>query len=455
MCVAFAAVGRLSMLDKPPMRPGGILLGNISELVRVSDGHEPFKVGEALGQPAIIRDAAVVVSGDRIAWVGEASQVPAEVRGSVDVRIDCSGKTVLPGFVDCHTHFLFGGSREGEFAARCEGKSYLQIASAGGGIMSTVRATRSLSEEALFDLGKARLDQMLLLGTTTVECKSGYGLELEAELRLLEVANRLEASHPVTVVPTFLGAHTVPEGVSPGAYLSSLINEMIPAVAEGRLARFCDVFCDDGAFTVQQARFVLQEGQRHGLLPKIHTDQFSPIGGAALAAEIGAVSADHLDVVRPQDIDRLAESNVAAVLLPGCVFYLGLDRYAPARRMVESQLVVALATDFNPGSCMLCSLPIVMTIACTQMHLSPYEAICASTLNAAYALGLSKDIGSVEVGKKADLVVLDAPSALHIPYQFGSNLVETVIKDGRVVVSSGSLVRGVLSKTVRNSRGGL
>jgi len=417
-----------------------LLLSNISELVTVSQSGEACKRGAGMPELGIIRDCAVAIKGDTIAWVGLMAELPAGFREDASETIDCSGKTVLPGLVDCHTHFVFGGSREGEFAARCEGASYGEIAAAGGGIRSSMRATREVSYEELLDIGRLHLDQMLLLGTTTVEGKSGYGLNLENEVKILSVMADLHDTHPTTVVPTFLGAHAVPEGVSRSEYLSVVLEEMIPHVAEQRLAKFCDVFCDEGAFTVDEARFVLNHAKQFGLTPKIHTDQFASIGGCGLAVEVGAVSADHLDAIRLRDIELLATYDIAGVLLPGCILFLGLSKYAPARRMIESELPVALSTDFNPGSCNILSLPIIMSIACTMMRMHPYEAIAACTLNAAYALGMSDKIGSIEAGKKADLVIFDADNALQIPYQFGCNLVNTVVKNGRVVVRDGHLV---------------
>ena len=416
-----------------------LLLSNISELVTVSQSGERCKLGAGMRELGIIRNSAVVTQGDAIAWVGSMAELPSEFREKADETIDCSGKTVLPGLVDCHTHFVFGGSREREFAARCQGTTYAEIAAAGGGIRSTMRATHEVSYEELLDIGRLHLDQMLLLGTTTVEGKSGYGLDLETEVKMLSVMAELRDTHPTTVVPTFLGAHAVPDGVSRSKYLSVVLEEMIPFVAEQRLAKFCDVFCDEGAFTVDEARFVLNHSKQFGLTPKLHTDQFASIGGCGLAAEVGAVSADHLDAIRLRDIELLAANDIAGVLLPGCILFLGLSKYAPARRMIDSELPVALSTDFNPGSCNIRSLPIIMTIACAMMRMHPYEAIAACTLNAAFALGLSEEIGSIEPGKKADLVVFDADNALHIPYQFGCNLVNTVVKDGRVVVRDGQL----------------
>ncbi len=383
-----------------------ILLKNISELVTVTQSGERCKCGQGMQELGIISDGAVVTRGDAIAWVGRTSELPVELRDGADETIDCSGKTVLPGLVDCHTHFVFGGSREGEFAERCQGTSYAEIAAAGGGIKSSMWATRGASFEDLVDVGRTHLDQMLLLGTTTVEGKSGYGLDLETEVKMLSVMRELRDTHPTTVISTFLGAHAVPDGVSRSEYLSTVLEEMIPYVAEQRLAKFCDVFCDEGAFTVDESRFVLSHARQFGLTPKIHTDQFASIGGCGLAVEVGAISADHLDAIQPRDIDLLSAHDITGVLLPGCIVFLGLSKYAPARRMIDQELPIALATDFNPGSCNIRSLPIIMAIACTMMNLHPYEAIAACTLNAAYALGMSDQVGSIEAQKISESAVM-------------------------------------------------
>jgi len=397
--------------------------------------------GEGLG---IIEDGALLARDGRIVWVGRTADLPAESSGpSADAPgprlIDASGRVVMPGLVECHTHLVFGGSREHEFQMRAGGASYAEIAAAGGGIMSTVRATRAASTEELLERGRANLHAMLRLGLTTVEAKSGYGLSTEHELRLLEVYRELDAEQPVDVVPTFLGAHVAgPEYRDrPDAYVDLVVSEMLPEVAERGLARFCDVFCEQGAFTLEQSRRVLEAGLEHGLRPKLHADQFADGGGGELAAELGAVSADHLDHIGDAGVAAMAAAGVTAVLLPGAVAFLGLHHFAPARRLLAGGVRVALSTDFNPGSCHCMSPFIVATLASSYLKMDLAEVLRAWTCDAAGALGLAGEVGSLAEGRRADVVILGTGSAERIPYDFGVNHVETVIKDGLVVCEAG------------------
>ncbi len=407
-----------------------LVIKNAAELLTLSSsaGEEP-----GLG---IIRNGAAAVDGDRIAWVGETSRIPRKMELSpAGQEIDASGKVVMPGLIDSHTHLVFAGSREREFEQRVEGLSYLEIAERGGGILSTVEATRKASFDQLFSLGRKRLGRMLSKGITTIEAKSGYGLSVADELKVLRVIKALDQDHPVDIVPTFLGAHTVPKEYETErtGYVSLLLEEMIPRVAEERLAEYCDVFCEKKAFTLDESRRILETGKQYGLKPKIHADQLSPGGGAELAAEAGAVSADHLEYVSPSGMDRMAEKGVVAVLLPGASFFLSMKKYPPAREMIERGLSVSLATDLNPGSSMTESLPLMMTMGCVLYRMSPKEVILAATVHAARSMGRNDRIGSLEPGKQADLLVLDAPNYRYIPYHFGVNHVEIVIKKGKVV----------------------
>jgi imidazolonepropionase len=375
------------------------------------------------------RDGAIVFAGareDRLRLHGELPGVP---------RLDGRGGTLVPGFVDAHTHLPWAGTREEEFALRLAGTSYQEIAARGGGILSTVRATREAPEEQLAAAVVARLDQMLMHGTTTVEAKSGYGLALAPELKQLRAIARAAASHPVRVVPTLLAAHEVPPEWRGDRqrYVEIVCSEIVPAVAEAGLARFCDVFCEHGVFSVEESRQILLAGRRHGLAPRLHADEFADSGAAALAAEVGALSADHLMAVSPAGIAALAGSGTVATLLPGTSFFLLKDVWAPARTLVGEGVPVALATDCNPGSCFCESLPFVLTLAVFKLRLSIEEALVAATLNAAAALGLADEIGSIEVGKRADLVLLAAPNLLHLAYHLGVNPVAAVVKDGVVV----------------------
>ncbi|MHB1158970.1 MAG: imidazolonepropionase [Chloroflexota bacterium] len=412
-----------------------LLIEHVAELVTLAGPPGP-RWGPAQGDLAIIQDGALAAGPDgRILAVGATPQVRASVGLAPDARvIDASGLAVLPGFVDPHTHAVFAGDRADEFALRLEGADYLEILARGGGILNSVRATRAASEAQLRDRASGYLAEMLRHGTTTVEIKSGYGLTTEAELKMLRVAAALGRQGPQRVVPTFLGAHAVPPEYRdrPEAYVDLVVEEMIPAVAGQHLARFCDVFCERGAFSVEQSRRVLETGLAHGLAPKIHAEQKSSSGGARLAADLRAVSADHLEHATEEDIAALAEAGTVAVLLPGAALMLMDSRWAPARQLVEAGVPVALATDFNPGSCPILSMPLILGLACLRRMLTPAEAVVAATLNAAHAVGLGSEVGSLEPGKRADLAILDAPSHLHLAYWFGRNLVRTVVKDGRV-----------------------
>lgn len=382
--------------------------------------------GEVYLPDGCATDVSILVKEGRIAHIG--SDIDA---GDADV-VDATGRTVLPGFVDCHTHTVFAGARAFELDMKLKGASYREIADAGGGIGYTVQHTRDASREGLHEQSRRRLDRMLRHGTTTAEVKSGYGLDTATELKILEVARELDLEHPVDVVPTFLGAHAVPDDMDKDDYIQLVVDEMIPRVAEHKLAVFCDVFCEDGYFTPDDTRRILRAGVEHGLKPKIHADEFTDIGGAALAAELNAVSADHLLMASWEGITAMTEAEVTPVLLPAVPFSMMQDRYADARAMLNAGLPVALATDLNPN-CWTENMQLVIQLACFKMGMTPREAIDAATINAARALGLEEQLGSIEVGKQADLLVLDAPSHRYVPYHFGVNLVDTVVKAGAVV----------------------
>jgi imidazolonepropionase len=392
-----------------------------------------------LGQLGIIEDGAVAVQGDRIALVGRTSDVLAEA-GDAATLMNASDKVVLPGFVDPHTHVVFAGDRASEFEKRLQGASYMEILAAGGGIMNTVRTTREASLEDLVHQSHARLDRMLAHGTTTVEAKTGYGLDTENELKMLEAIRLLDQSHPVDLVPTFLGAHAVPEEYRGRAdeYVDLVLDEMLPALKrEGYLETerppFCDVFCEEGAFSLEQSRRILERARDLGMGLKIHTDEFKSLGGTALAVELGATSADHLACTTDEEIELLANSDTIGVLLPGTPFGLAEDHYSPARKMIDAGVAVALATDLNPGTCYCESMPFITALACRQMGMTPAETIVASTINAAFAIGRGYEVGSLEVGKKADLLILDLADYRHLAYRFGINPVQTVIKAGYLI----------------------
>ena len=407
-----------------------LIIKNAEELLTLSlSSREESGLG-------IIRNGAVAIKEGRIFWIGKTEEFSEKLFLNRNGReIDATGKVVMPGLIDAHTHLIFAGSRENEFEQRIQGLSYLEIAEKGGGILSTVEATRKASFDELFLLGKKRLDRMLSKGVTTLEAKSGYGLSLQDELKILKVMKALQENHPIEIVPTFLGAHTVPREFRDARtrYIDLLNKEMIPKVAQERLAEFCDVFCEEKAFTVEESKKILETGKQYGLKPKIHADQLSPGGGAELAAEVGAFSADHLEYVSQEGIKKMAEKGVTAVLLPGASFFLSMKKYPPARDMIEQGVPVSLATDLNPGSSMTESLPLMMTMGCTMFKMTPKEVIQATTVHAARSIGREKEIGSLEVGKQADILLLDIPNYRYLPYHFGVDHVEKVIKKGKVV----------------------
>lgn len=358
--------------------------------------------------------------------------------------IEAQGKTIVPGFVDAHTHPVFARTREQEFEQRIAGKSYQEIAQSGGGIRSSVRALRQTSKEELIEQALPRLDRFLQHGTTTIEAKSGYGLSPEAEIKMLEVIQALRQLHPIDLVPTFLGGHEIPDEFRENrlAYIELLEQEMLPRVREQNLAEFCDVFCEPHVFTVAEARRILQAGLAVGLKPKIHAEQLSHNGGSVMAAELGAISADHLDFIDSVGIASLKAAQVVPVLLPGSVFFLHLSQYAPARQMLKAGLPVALASDFNPGSCPCFSMPMIMALACTQMRMTPEEALIAATFQGGRALNRTGKIGALAVGLPGDFVIFEVANYQSIPYHFGGNLVQHTIKNGKVVYSRSELTRG-------------
>ena len=411
-----------------------------AELVTVP-GPAP-KIGPRLAEAGVVSRGCLAARDGLIVFVGDEREYRRQVHlARHGVEIDATGRTVLPGFVDPHTHLPFAGSRENEFVERLEGATYESIAARGGGILATVRATRQAGIDDLVRLGKGRLDIMLRHGTTTVEAKSGYGLRLEDELKQLRAVQRLHDIHPVDLVPTFLGAHVVPPewGDDRAGYVREVAERMIPEVAREGLARYCDVFVERGAFTVEEAERILDAASRHGLGLRLHAEQRSAGGGARLAARLGAASADHLEHVTEEGIEALREAGTTAVLLPGASFFLREARDAPARRLIEAGVPVALATDCNPGTCPTEAMTAILPLACLRLGMRPAEAIAAATLNAAHALGLAASRGGLEVGKAADLQVVDVPNHLHLAYHFGVNHCRTVIKDGRVVVEDGSI----------------
>lgn len=390
--------------------------------------------GYAMNDLGLIQDGAVLVRDGLIMSVGPSRRVENLAEARSAVAIDASGRVVMPGFVDSHTHLVCGPSRLTDYEMRLAGATYQEIAGAGGGIFSSVRAVRASSTRRLELQARRLLRGFLRHGTTTVEAKSGYGLDETTELRILRAVAALDHD-PLDVIPTYLGAHVVPPEFAgrPNDYIAWICSRVMPLVRKRRLARFVDVFCDPAGFTLEQARHCLTRARDLGFLLKVHADQFSHTGAAHMAVALQAASADHLEYADPVDITTLATSQTVATLLPGSVFHLGLDRYAPARALIEAGAAVALATDFNPGTSPTCNMQMILSLACTRMRMTPAEAISAATINGAHALRCADRVGSIEVAKQADLVFLDVPDYREIPYHFGVNLVSLVIKRGEVL----------------------
>ncbi|OGS56035.1 MAG: imidazolonepropionase [Euryarchaeota archaeon RBG_19FT_COMBO_56_21] len=410
-----------------------LLILNASELVTLK-GPRRARAKAEMSDLSIVQDGAVAISDGVIVDVGKTESILRD-HGSTGIeKIDASGKVVMPGFVDPHTHLVYAGSREFELELKAKGKSYMEILEGGGGILRTVRDTRDASPQVLFRQSAKRLESMLAHGSTTIEAKSGYGLDKDVEIRMLETIKRLDDEYPISIVPTYLGAHVVPpEFKGDGdAYVDFMAIEVLPDIARRKLAEFCDVFCEKGVFDVPQSRKVLLAAKGLGLGLKVHADEFSNSGGAQLAAEVGAISADHLDKPSDDGIMAMARRDTIGVLLPGTPFSSMSKDYADGRRLIDLGVPIALGTDLNPN-CWNESMQFTISLACHKMRMTPAEAITAATINAAAALGLEKKIGSLEQGKRADVIMLDIPTHAHIPYKFGTNQVSLVIKGGRSV----------------------
>ncbi len=416
-----------------------LLIEKASEVVTLRGGSQKPLIGEKMKDLGIIRGGSIAVNEGKIVAVGKTSEIEKKFEGKETV--DADGKTVAPGFVDPHTHLVFAGSREEEFEMRIQGFTYMEILERGGGILKTVTETRRASRDEVIESCRKRLDTMLEHGTTTVEAKSGYGLTTMDEIKCLEVMEVLNERHSIDIVPTFLGAHAIPSEYKGHAdeYVSLIVNEMIPEIASRRLAEFCDVFCEKGVFTISQSKRILLKGKDQGLTPKLHADEMTKLGGAELAAEVGAISASHLLFASDNGLRAMGKQGVIAILLPGASFTLMTGRYAEARRMISRGLPVALGTDYNP-SCWIESQQIVISLACHQMRVTPSEAITAATINAAHAIGRAQTVGSLEAGKRADIAILNAPNHKFLGYRFGANLIDKVIKNGKLVVSEGKRV---------------
>jgi len=377
---------------------------------------------------AILENVEIVIEGNQITEVGQKL-------GDADKIFDCKQKLVTPGFVDPHTHPVFLDGREDEFAMRLQGASYEEISEAGGGIVNSIQGVRDASESDLISRVKSRMDRFLKLGTTTVECKSGYGLNVESELKSLKVIDEVSKLHYIDMIPTFMGGHAFPKEFmnNHDGYVDLICEEMIPAVSDQGIAKFNDVFCENGYFTVEQTRRILNAGNNHGLIPRIHADEFEDSGAGKLAGECGSISADHLMAVSDEGIQELAKNDVIATLLPGTTFFLGKTGYAPYQKLKDAGVDVALATDFNPGSCHIQSMPFILSLSCIYMKIPVLDAIKAATITSAKSLLLHNTIGSIEIGKKADIVVWDIERTLQIPYLVSDHPIQTVIKNGEIL----------------------
>ena len=409
-----------------------LVIKNIGQLLTM----EPASGNDPISGLGLILDAAVAVQGEQILFAGKEADLsgPVELKPDAEV-IDVGGRVVLPGLVDCHTHLVFAGNRAHEFSRRISGASYEEILAAGGGINTTVEATRKATEDSLAALGLQRLDRFLSLGVTTVEVKSGYGLDTPTELKMLMAVKQLDARHVIDLVPTFLGAHVVPLEYRSqrAAYVDLVVEEMIPAVANEKLAEFCDVFCEQGAFSLDETRRILEAGIEHGLRPKLHSEQLSRSGSIDLAVELKAASVDHLENATEADAQKLAGSDTVAVLLPGATYFLGKTDFAPGRMLGDAGCAVAVSTDFNPGSCMSENLPLMLNMACLYNRLYPREALLGATRWAAQAVGRQDRTGTLTPGKLADVLVLDTHDYRNFVYHFGVNLTHMVFKRGKQV----------------------
>ena len=419
----------------PRQKKATLLVKNIGQLITMS-GPVP-RIGEGMSDLGLVENGGVAAAGDELLAVGTSEEVEGRVPLSEGCQvIDAAGRVVTPGLIDPHTHPVFARTREAEFEMRAQGKSYMEIAQSGGGIRSSVRDLRAAEKEDLINRTRRCLDRMLAHGTTTIEAKSGYGLSTEAEIKSLEVIKELNEVHPVDLVPTFLGAHEVPDEYRDNreGYIRILVEEMIPKVAQGELAEYCDIFCEEGVFSVEESRRIMQAALDAGLKLRFHADELASTGGAELAAEMNAATADHIVYISDEGIRAMAKAGTIAVLLPGTTFSLGGKQYAPARKMIDSGVVVSLSTDCNPGSSYTESLGIIITLAVLNLKMTAAEALSAVTVNAAAALDRAGKIGRLVPGMKADLVLWDMQDYRELPYHYGVNLAAKVIKNGKLVV---------------------
>lgn len=412
------------------------LFKNIKGLIQVRSAEVSFLAGKEMKELPTVIDAFLLIEDGKIKDFGKMSGLP-EI--SVDETIDATGKMILPSWCDSHTHLVYAGNREGEFVDRLNGLTYEEIANKGGGILNSAKKLQDTSEEELYAQSKIRLEEVMRLGTGAIEIKTGYGLTVDAELKMLSVIKRLKESYPIPIKATFLGAHALPKKYKQDkqAYLRLLIDEIMPQIANENLAEFVDVFCEEGYFSVDDTEMILKSGKEHGLIPKVHVNQFNAIGGVQVSVKYNARSVDHLEVMREEDIESLKNTTTMPVALPACSFFLGIP-YTPARRMIDEGLPLALATDYNPGSSPSGNMNFVLSTACIKMKMTPEEAINAATVNGAYAIGLEKEVGSISRGKKANLIMTRSINSYNmLPYSFGSDLIEQVFINGKRIDQNG------------------
>jgi imidazolonepropionase len=407
-----------------------LLIENAKQIITCRTNGRQFNSGKYQSEIGLITNSGIYSENGIIKWIGK--KLPGDVKKSSVQKIDARGKVIMPGFIDSHTHIVFAGNRANEYAMRMEGKSYEQIAHAGGGIINTVSAVRKTFKAKLKSLAKERIWSSISFGVTTIEAKSGYGLDVKNEIKMLEVINELNKEMPIDIFPTFLGAHAFPKDVSRKEYIDMILFEMIPQISKRKLGVFIDAFCEKNYYTPKETNLIFQQGVKFGLIPKLHTNQFYSVGGIETAVKNKAISVDHLEVMTTKEINLLKDKNIIACVLPGVSYFLNIP-YAPAIKLIQNNIPVALATDFNPGSCMTENIQLIMSLAAQKLNMNVNEIINAVTVNAAASLGISDRVGSIEIGKQADLLIFDMPSYEHLIYHFGVNQLESVFKKGEMI----------------------
>ena len=408
-----------------------LLIENAKQIVTCRTGGRRFNSGKHQSQVGLVKNSSIYIENGIIKWIGK--KLPSYIKKSSVQKINARNKIIFPGFVDSHTHLVFAGDRSGEFAMRMEGRTYEEIAKAGGGIVNTVSALRKTSKKKLKALAEERIWSSISFGITTIEAKSGYGLDTRNEIKMLEVIRELDKEMPIDVYATFLGAHAIPKDISCKDYVDMILYEMIPMIAKRKLASFIDAFCEKNYYTPKETGKIFEQGVKFGLVPKLHTNQFHSVGGIETAVKHRAISVEHLEVMTAKEINLLKNKNTVACVLPGVSYFLNIP-YAPARKLIDKNIPVAIATDFNPGSCMTENIQLMMSLAAQNMNMSVNEIINAVTVNAAASLGLSDRAGSIQPGKQADLLIFDMPSYEHLIYHFGVNMLESVIKNGEMIL---------------------